>query len=144
MNMTSLFGCVPVITTAAGVGGSAAMTHTLNGTTYRTFTAPATKVRLATINALDRMKIKVISDDMQTKNNIRLMTEKTSERNIEIQIEPISVNTTLMKVTAKISTFSYDSATAEEILIQTKKSLGLSLSILKYLWLLCFLNEFRL
>src|SRR5450830_1307420 len=98
--------------------------HTLNGTTYRTFTAPAIKVRLATIKALDRMKIKVISDDMQTKSNIRLLTAKTSERNIEIQIEPISVNTTRMKVTAKSSAFSYDSATAEEILIQTKKSLG--------------------
>ena len=124
INMTSLTGCVPAITTAAGVGGSAAMNHTLNGTTYRTFTAPATKVRLATINALDRMKIKVISDSMQDKSNIRLVTAKTSERNIEIQIEPISANTTRMKVTAKSSIFSYDSATAEEILMQTKKSLG--------------------
>lgn len=124
INMTSLVGCVPAITTAAGVGGSAAITHTLNGTTYRTFTAPATKVRLATINALDRMKIKVISDSMQDKSSIRLVTAKTSERNIEIQIEPISANTTRMKVTAKSSIFSYDSATAEEILMQTKKSLG--------------------
>lgn len=70
------------------------------------------------------MKIKVVSDDMQAKSNIRLLTAKTSERNIEIQIEPISVNTTRMKVTAKSSAFSYDSATAEDILIQTKKSLG--------------------
>ncbi len=124
MCMTTLAGCVPAITTAAGVGGSAAITHTLNGTTYRTFTAPATKVRLATINALDRMKIKVISDSMQDKSSIRLVTAKTSERNIEIQIEPISANTTRMKVTAKSSAFSYDSATAEEILMQTKKSLG--------------------
>ena len=124
MSITPLFGCLPVITTAAGVGGSAAMTHTVNGTTYRTFTAPATKVRLATIKALDRMKIKVVSDDMQAKSNIRLLTAKTSERNIEILIEPISVNTTRMKVTAKSSAFTYDSATAEEILIQTKKSLG--------------------
>jgi len=117
-------GCAPMVTTAAGVGGSAALTHTLNGTTYRTFTAPAAKVRVATVSALSRMKIKVVSEDMQNKGNVILFTAKTSERNIEIQIEPISANATRMKVAAKSSIFSYDSATAEEIIMQTKKSLG--------------------
>ncbi len=117
-------GCVPVATTAAGVGGSAALSHTLNGTTHRTFTASASKVRVATINALGRMKIKVVSDAMQDKSNVILVTAKTSGRNIEIQIEPISTNTTRMKVAAKSSIFSYDNATAEEIIMQTKKSLG--------------------
>ncbi len=124
INAAFLSACVPVITTAAGVGGSAAITHSLNSMTYRTFTAPAVKVRVATINALDRMKIKVISDSMQSNSNIRLVTAKTNERMIEIQIEPISPNTTRMSVTAKSSVFFYDSATAEEILLQTKKSLG--------------------
>ncbi|MGZ8258292.1 MAG: hypothetical protein ACXWTR_03870 [Methylotenera sp.] len=112
------------ITTAAGVGGSAAITHTLRGITYRTFTAPAVKVRVATISALDRMKIQIVSDSMQDKSNIRLMTAKTSERNIEILIEPISPNTTRVRVTAKSSAFFYDNATAEEIILQTKKYLG--------------------
>jgi len=124
INRASLSGCVAAITTAAGVGGSAAITHTLRGITYRTFTAPAVKVRVATISALDRMKIQIVSDSMQDKSNIRLMTAKTSERNIEILIEPISPNTTRVRVTAKSSAFFYDNATAEEIILQTKKYLG--------------------
>jgi hypothetical protein len=70
------------------------------------------------------MQIKVVSEILQEKSNIRLVAAKTNERNIEIQIEPISTNTTRMRVTAKSSAFSYDSATAEEIIQQTKRSLG--------------------
>lgn len=124
LNAALLSGCLPAITTAAGIGGSAAMTHTTNGITYRTFTAPSSKVRVATLSALNRMQIKVISENLQEKSNIRLVAAKTNERNIKIQIEPISTNTTRMRVTAKSSVFSYDSATAEEIIQQTKRSLG--------------------
>ncbi|MDP3819432.1 MAG: DUF3568 family protein [Methylotenera sp.] len=124
LNTALLSGCLPAITTAAGIGGSAAITHTTNGITYRTFTAPSSKVRVATLSALNRMQIKVISENLQEKSNIRLVAAKTNERNIEIQIEPISTNTTRMRVTAKSSAFSYDSATAEEIIQQTKRSLG--------------------
>lgn len=124
VNAALLSGCLPAITTAAGIGGSAAMTHTTNGITYRTFTASSSKVRVATLSALNRMQIKVISENLQEKSNIRLVAAKTNERNIEIQIEPISTNTTRMRVTAKSSAFSYDSATAEEIIQQTKRSLG--------------------
>ena len=124
LNATLLSGCLPAITTAAGVGGSAVMTHAINGITYRTFTASSSKVRVATLSALSRMQIKVVSENMQDKSNIRLVSAKTSDRTIEIQIEPISTNTTRMRVTAKSSVFSYDSATAEEIIQQTKRSLG--------------------
>lgn len=124
LNAATLSSCIPAVTTAAGVGGSAAITHTTNGIAYRTFTAPSNKVRSATMSALNRMQIKVISDNLQANSNIRLVAAKTNERNIEIQIEPITNNTTRMRVTAKSSVFSYDSATAEEIIQQTKKSLG--------------------
>ena len=124
-NIVSLSGCVAAATSAAGMGGSAAITHTMNGITYRTFTAPPTKVRFATIRALERMQIKLVSDSMQDKTNIRLVTAKTSERKIEIQLEPISPNTTRMRVIAKKGTgLFYDASTAEEIIQQTKISLG--------------------
>ena len=125
INTASLSGCVAAATSAAGMGGSAAITHTMNGITYRTFTAPQAKVRFATIRALDRMQIKLISDSMQDKSNIRLVTAKSSERKIEIQLEPISPNTTRMRVIAKKGTgFFYDASTAEEIIQQTKLSLS--------------------
>ena len=123
-NVATLSGCVAAATTAAGVGGSAAITHTINGITYRTFTYPPAKVRIATIRALERMQIKLVSDNMQEKSNIRFVTAKSSERKIEIQLEPISPNTTRMRVIAKGSGIFYDASTAEEIIQQTKISLG--------------------
>ena len=120
----TLSGCVAAATSAAGMGGSAAITHTMNGITYRTFTAPQAKVRVATIRALERMQIKLVSDSMQDKSNIRFVTAKTSERKIEIQLEPLSPNTTRMRVIAKSGGIFYDASTAEEIIQQTKISLG--------------------
>lgn len=125
LNITTLTGCAaPLFATAAGVGGSAALTHTTNGIAYHTFTAPTMKMRTAALNALSRMRIDVVAEGMMDKTNIRFVNAKTTERNIQIQLEPISTNTTRMRVTAKSSIFSYDSATAEEIIQQTKKSLG--------------------
>jgi hypothetical protein len=121
---TILSGCVAAATSAAGMGGSAAITHTMNGITYRTFTATPAKVRIATIHALERMRIQLVSDSMLDKSNIRFVTAKTNERKIEIQLEPISPNTTRMRVIAKSSGIFYDASTAEEIIQQTKISLG--------------------
>jgi hypothetical protein len=125
INAIALSGCVAAVTSAAGMGGSAAITHTMNGITYRTFTAPQAKVRTATIKALDRMQIQLVSDGWQDKTNVRFVTAKTNERRIEIQLEPISSNTTRMRVIAKKgSGIFYDASTAEEIIQQTKISLG--------------------
>jgi len=123
-NMTLMAGCVPAVTTAAGVSGSAALNYTMGGTTIRTFTAPASKVRVATAKALGRMKIAVVSESTDAKSSIVSFEAKSTGRNIEIQLEPISTNTTRMKVTAKCTIFTYDNATAEEIVMQTKKLLG--------------------
>ena len=120
----TLSGCVAAATSAAGMGGSAAITHTMNGIIYRIFTAPQAKVRVATIRALERMQIKLVSDSIQDKSNIRFVTAKTSERKIEIQLEPLSPNTTRMRVIAKSGGIFYDASTAEEIIQQTKISLG--------------------
>ncbi len=120
----TLSACAPAATTAAGIGGSTAVSHTLSGITYRTFTAPSGKVRTATLRALNRMGIKLVSDSKEEDSKIRILTARTEERKIEIQIEPISANSTRMRVVAKSSPIFYDSATAEEIIQQTKKSLG--------------------
>ena len=124
INATSLSGCIAAATSAAGMGGSAAITHTMNGITYRTFTSPQAKVRVATIRALERMQIQLVSDSLQNKSNIRYVMAKTTERKIEIQLEPISPNATRMRVVAKGSGLFYDASTAEEIIQQTKISLG--------------------
>lgn len=119
-----LTACAAAATTAAGIGGSQALSHTINGITYRTFTATAPEVKVAAINALWRMKIKVVSDGKPDKNNLRTITAKANGRNIEVQIEPISDNATRMRVVAKSGGLFYDSATADEIIQQTKRQLG--------------------
>ena len=119
-----LTGCVAAATTAAGIGGSQALSHTINGITYRTFTATAPEVKVAAMTALSRMKIKVVSDGKPDKNNLRIITAKANSRNIEVQIEPISDNTTRMRVVARSGGLFYDSATADEIIQQTKRQLG--------------------
>ena len=120
---SGLTACAAAATTAAGIGGSQALSHTINGVTYRTFTATAPEVKVAAINALGRMKIKVVSDGKPDKNNLRIITAKATGRNIEVQIEPISDNATRMRVVAKSSGIFYDSATADEIIQQTKLQL---------------------
>ena len=52
---------LPLTITAAGVGASAGVTHTMGGITYRTFTAPLPKVKNATMTALNRMGINGIT-----------------------------------------------------------------------------------
>lgn len=120
----SLFGCVAAATTAAGIGGSAAVNHTMTGVAYRTFTAPVGKVKTATFTALKRMNIKVVSKGMKNEEDVYVIAAETSKRKIEVEIEEISSNATKISVKAKKSIFIYDSATADEIVMQTKRLLG--------------------
>lgn len=118
-----LSGCMTAATTMAGIGGSAAFNHRMTGISQRTFTAPESKVKRATFRALNRMKIAIVSKG-QKDQDIYLISAKTAKRNIEVQIEPISKNATRISVKAKESAFVYDSATANEIVQQTKRQLG--------------------
>ncbi len=116
-----LAGCAPLALTAFGVGASAGVSHTLNGVTYRTFTAPPSRVRVATLAALKRMGIKV--ESAETTDSGELIRGSATGRQIEIELEKISVNTTRMRAIAKNGTLLYDSATATEIILQTERLL---------------------
>lgn len=122
--MNGLSGCVPTALTAAGLGGGTAISHTLNGITYRTFTIPASKVKTATFTALNHMGIKVISNGKLDKTDTDVIEAKANQRDIEVQLEPLSPNTTRMRVTAKSDGLFYDSATSTEIILQTERVLG--------------------
>jgi hypothetical protein len=120
----SLSGCVSAAFTVAGVGGSTAITHVVNGITFRTFTLPSQKVKNAAYVALINMDIKVVGNPESEKSTVDIIQARTAERDIEIQIEAISKQTTRMRVTAKINGFFYDSATSTEIVLQTEKVLA--------------------
>lgn len=116
-----LSGCAAVALTALGIGASTGVSHTLNGMTYRTFTAPVAKVRGASMTALNRMGIKV--EGKEQIQNGEVIKAASGDRAIEIELEVISPNTTRMKTTAKKGLF-YDNATSVEIILQTEKILG--------------------
>lgn len=118
---SALAGCVPLTITAAGVGATAGVTHTMGGMTYRTFTAPLPKVKGATLVALNRMGISGVKSSKE--EGSETIMAKASGREIEIQLESLSPNTTRMRTVAR-NGFFYDSATATEIILQTEKSLN--------------------
>lgn len=117
-------GCASVAVTVLGMGAGAAVNHTLTGITYKTFTAPVSKVKIASIGALTRMGIKPSGSKKQEGNQIVKATAK--DRDIEIVLEPISSNSTRMRVIARNGRVLYDSATATEIIMQTERILAKS------------------
>lgn len=116
-----LAGCEPLSITAFGVGASAGVTHSMGGITYRTFTAPLPKVKGATLTALNRMGIKVASSSKA--EGSELIKANAAGREIEIQLEPLTPNTTRMRTVARNGWF-FDSATATEIILQTERAMG--------------------
>jgi hypothetical protein len=120
--MAVLSGCAPAALTALGIGGSAAAHHTLSGVTYKTFTAPMPRLHLASLDALNRMDIRIGTMWQQDGNQV--VTARANDREIEIVLEPISSSTTRMRVIARNSGVFFDHATAAEIIQQTERMLA--------------------
>ena len=124
----TLTGCTPamqpIAVALAGAGTSTAMGHSLNGTAYRTFTAPLADVKAASLDTLSAMGIRV--DGFQTLDDGELIRGSSSRRAVEIELEPISSKATRMRVAAKDGGLFYDAATATEIVLQTEKALGIN------------------
>ena len=123
LSLSVLPGCAAVALTAGGVGMGTAVSHTLGGIVYKTFAAPHMKVRRSTLAALGRMQIKVV--DSKAEGNTETIRARAADRDIEIEIESLTPNTTRLTVTAKKDGgFIRDSATATEIILQTEKLVG--------------------
>jgi hypothetical protein len=78
-------------------------------------------VKSATMVALNKMGINGVKTSKEKAGEKILAI--ASDREIEIELEQLSPNTTRMRTVAR-SGFFYDSATATEIIIQTEKALG--------------------
>ena len=117
----ALAACAPLALTTYGVGASTAVSHSLGGITYRTFTAPAQQVKTASLGALNHMGIKLASAEKGPGGDVLRAT--AVDREIEITLEPLSANTTRMRVIARNGGIFYDSATATEIILQTERIL---------------------
>ena len=118
---TTLAACAPVMMSAVSAGGSSAVSHTLDGVSYRTFTAPLPRVKDASLSALKRMGIEPAN--AATSDHGETIVAKATERDIEIKLEPLTSKATRMRVIAKHG-LSRDTATSAEIVAQIEKALG--------------------
>lgn len=121
-----LSGCAAVGLTLFGVGAGVtsgtAVSYTLDGTAYRTFTAPLPKVETAALTALNRMGIAVKNKDKTDQG--KLISASATDREIEVELEAITPKTTRIRTVAKQRIIFRDRATATEIILQTEKVLG--------------------
>ena len=119
----SVSGCAAVALTAVGVGMATGVSHTLGGIVYKTFAAPQPKVKRSTVAALGRMQIKLV--DTKQDGNKEVIRARAADRDIEVEIESLTPNTTRVTVTAvKDGGLIRDAATATEIILQTEKLVG--------------------
>jgi hypothetical protein len=121
----SLGGCAAVALTALGVGMATGVSHTLGGMVYKTFTAPQAQVKRATLGALSRMQVKVVQSKRE--GTTERILARAGDRDIEVELEALTPNTTRMLVTAKKDGgILRDGATATEVILQTEKIAGVS------------------
>lgn len=122
-----LAGCeaigLTLLGVAAGTGAGAAVSYTLDGIAYKTFTAPVPKVRRATLAALRKMDLKVQPSEPSQNGAVPTINATGQDRQIEIVLEPISPQTTRVRVIAKDGILFKDKATAAEIIYQVADAL---------------------
>ena len=115
-----LSACEPLALALLGAGASAALRYNLDGVASRTFTAPAGDVRTASLGALERMGF-----DMDGATSFEggevVIYGRAQNREIEIELEPITKQATRLRVTARGGSILYDNATALELVKQTGK-----------------------
>lgn len=114
--------CTPLSVTLAGVGASLGLSHQMDGLAAKTFTAPLSKTKKASLAALRHMGIKVDSVEKTEKGEV--IKARTTDRNIEVELDALTSNMTRMRAVARKDTLLVDGATAEEIIAQTAKALG--------------------
>ena len=121
----TLGGCAAVALTALGVGMATGVSHTLGGMVYKTFTAPQAQVKRATLGALSRMQVKVVQSKRE--GSTERILARAGDRDIEVELEALTPNTTRMLVTAKKDGgILRDGATATEVILQTERIAGVS------------------
>ena len=120
--LLGLAGCEPLAISMLGAGAGTALRYSIDGATSRTFTASAAEVKHASLEALERMGIAFESFDRFEHGEV--ITARSDNRAVSIEIEPISPRATRMRIAAKNGSFFYDNATASEIVAQTERSLA--------------------
>jgi hypothetical protein len=130
-----LSGCAAIGLTGAALGASAfsagagaavdaGKEYTRGGAVYRTFSVPLSTLRLAVSDALERLELAVVTDEMDGVD--RVVTARAREREVRIRLEPVTRTMTRLRLVVEEGMFSKDRATADEIVVQTEHSVGVA------------------
>ncbi len=111
----------PLATSLAGGSATMAVRYNFDGVATRTFTAPAGVVKSASLLAIERMGIQLAG--LSSFEHGETIAARADERDVFIDIEPVSRRATRMRVAARNGGLFYDTATATEIILQTEKIL---------------------
>ncbi len=119
-----LEGCAAAALSIAGLAGGAGLDHTLNGIVTKTYAAPVAGTRLATLQTLKRLGMTIEKNEKQEKGWV--IKAKAAERTIEIDLEPLSNQTTRARVVVSRADFVFikDSSTGNEIVDQISDELS--------------------
>jgi len=116
-----LAACDTVAIALLGGGVTTVLRYNLDGVAARTFTAPPASVKAASLAALRRMGLALESTESLEASEI--IRARSPNRDIEIELEPITAQLTRMRITARSPSLLYDNATALELVQQTEKIL---------------------
>jgi len=121
-----LAACEPAALAVLGGGAGTILRYNLDGIAARTFTAPAAVVKSASLAAAERMGLSIEATDSLDSGEV--IRARAPNRDIEIELEPITKHATRMRITARGGSLFYDNATAVELVQQTEKVLAAGLS----------------
>ena len=111
LSVLNLNGCaaplaLTLIGVGAGVSTGTAVSYTMDGIAYRTFTASLPQVERATLTALNDMGMEIEATDKTDEG--KAIKAKGLDRQIEIELQAISPKTTRIRTVAKEGIFFKD------------------------------------
>lgn len=116
-----LAACEPLAIGLAGAGVGVALRYNLDNIASRTFTASSDAVKNASLIAIQRMGLTL--DTRKTYDSGEVIVARAPNREIEIEVEPITKVATRVRITARTGGIFFDNATAVELVQQTEKIL---------------------
>jgi hypothetical protein len=112
---------ISLLAVGAGTAAGQGISYNVNSIAYRTFTVPIEGLEVATLKSLRRMEISVRSRE-NTDEGVTILAE-AGNRDIDIDLDRLTGQTSRMRVNVKQGWFLKDQATATEIIAQTTKTL---------------------